>query len=177
VYSGGYFVRDTATGMAAWMNSEPYLFWAATYKPGPNPISYAALPGYLETLTYPFTGGVDSWEVWQFSSGGAGFARLEGQNPLDLNMIDTDEVYNYLFSEGQIPPPPPPKPATVAGRTLYSMRVRSGPGTGYPTIDLIPAGAIIEGASIGGDCWLEVEPGRWVCLYKGGQKFVELAPR
>ena len=177
VYSGGYFVRDMATGMAGWMNSEPYLFWCATYRMGPNPCTYAELQAYLSSLTSPFFDGVDSWEVWQFSSGGTNYPRLIGQNPLDLNFIPDDGVYSYLFGNGEIPPPPPPKPATVAGRTLYSMRVRSGPGTGYSTVALIPAGTAIEGNTLGGDCWLEIEPGRWVCLYKAGQKFVELAPR
>ena len=172
VYSGGYFVRDMATGMAAWMNSESYLFWAATYKPGPNPISYAALPGYLETLTYPFTGGVDSWEVWQFSSGGAGFARLEGQNPLDLNMIDTDEVYNYLFSEGQIPPPPQQVSYATGVVTATGLRVRSGPGTGYGIIRIAQPGETVNVRDFGPTTWIEINPGEWIAARYGGSSYV-----
>jgi len=177
VYSGGYFVRDAAAGMAAWLNAGAYPFWCAHYKRGPSNMTGDEMSAYLTTLTNPYLGGVDGWEVWQFSSGATGFPSLAGQNSLDLNFIRDDGVFDHLFGSGTIPPPPPPKPATVAGRTLYSMRVRSGPGTGYSTVDIIPTGTLIDGVNLGGDCWLEVEPGRWVCLYRAGQKFVELAPR
>jgi GH25 family lysozyme M1 (1,4-beta-N-acetylmuramidase) len=172
VYSGGYFVRDAAAGMAAWLNAGSYPFWCANYRRGPSGMTGEQMTAYLETLTNPFCDGVDGWEVWQFSSGATGFPSLAGQNALDLNFIRDDAVFGYLFGGGTPPPPPQQTSYATGAVTVTGLRVRSGPGTGYGIIRIAQPGEVIRVRDFGPTTWIEINPGEWIAARYNGSQYV-----
>lgn len=176
IYSSGYFIQGFAPKMAGWMNQKNYPFCGAGYRYGPYPCTYAEFVAWTETLGSPFTWNVDSWEIWQVSSGEP-FPQFHGMPRLDLDIIRDEAVYDYLFATGTEPPPPPPaKKPVVKGVTLYDMNIRTGPGTNYGWVGILPEGSSVEGLSISGKVWVEIAPGKWVCAILD-KKYIELLER
>lgn len=177
IYTGGWFIRYEAPAMASWINAGNYPFWNAEYRYGPNNMPYAQLLPYLAGLGNPDNAGVNSWAVWQFTSGGANGVTLPGlPQRLDLNYIRNAAVYSQLFGASVPPPPPPPQTPVKAKGTVTAaagLRVRSGPGTSYSIVDLLPVGTEVEVQDFGPTTWVQIGAGRWCCAKLSNAVYVE----
>ncbi len=79
--------------------------------------------------------------------------------PLALPVIALVLLLSLLPVSLAAQPPTPPFPGTV----LESANVRSGPGTTYARVDLLPAGAAVQVRQCNADCtWYLIGDQRWV---------------
>ena len=143
--------------------------------------SQQALPAWMTLINNPRT-----WDYWQHTSKGDGKAYGAQSVSLDLQrsrlqLAAFNETYKMnlkpLEDEPTPPPPPPPPPDGAFEMTVTApkgLNVRSGPGTEYADIGDLPYGAIVNVGSVGGqNAWVEIEPGKFVCVQQGKYRYME----
>jgi len=128
---------------------------------------------YNKTMSTP--GCWSKWHIWQYTDKGDGASYGAESTYIDLN-VSNDETFNELVTDGGTPTPvipPEVKTKTVELKTVQVpvLRMRAGPGVGYPIVGSLKGGAVVEildTAQVGADVWMRVGQGQWsAALYKG----------
>ena len=118
--------------------------------------------------------GWTDWKFWQYSESGKVSGITGG---VDLNWFQGtyDDLVSYA---GQAP-----EAATEATSNLKVnvvatvLTLRSGPGISYKNIGSLVKGNSFGIMNVGGsDAWLEIESGKWVACFCGGQQYMEIVP-
>jgi len=167
-YSADWFIDRYSPQMKSWIFDKNY--WEARYARYYNPTGLATfyrlfgkpfdicnLPG-METYT-PIVRGIGR----QFES----LLYVKDLYPhQDYSFFD-DESFNRMFGTSHPtppppPPPPPPEPSKTYVINTLSLRIRSGPGTNYPTIGGYVTGNKVSVLEISGD-WGRTDKG-WINL-------------
>ena len=167
-YSADWYIDRYAPAMKSWIFDKNY--WEARYLRYYNP---AALPTIYKQFGKP----IDISVLPEFISRapivrgiGRQFESLLYVKDLyqhqDYSFFD-DESFNRMFGTSHpTPPPPPPPPPPVPSKTYVintlSLRIRSGPGTNYPTIGGYVTGNKVSVLEISGD-WGRTDKG-WINL-------------
>jgi GH25 family lysozyme M1 (1,4-beta-N-acetylmuramidase) len=151
------------------------LLWVANYTSGTKPL----LPKDWGAINNP-----KEQTIWQYSADGNNLGSYYGawSDDIDLNRFNGDEgKFEKVFGvkpnipDEEEPPTPEPGDSPLKFTVMVDvLNVRTGPGITYKDIGDINAGDVVTALNVGGkDCWIEIEPGKWVAANYNGNQYLK----
>ena len=157
-------------------NWQRYPLWAARY-PGIDG-NYQPLLGspWADGRYQPRDWG--NWTFWQYTDFGPG-ARFGAQSSqIDLNLFNgSEEQLTELIGvpDGGGGTPPPVGEGLIFEVQVDFLNMRAGPGISFPVVDQLRSGDQVTAQDVdGSNAWVQVAPGRWVCVALNGRRYLVL---
>jgi GH25 family lysozyme M1 (1,4-beta-N-acetylmuramidase) len=189
IYSRSEFIEVDATPALSWCLNYP--LWLASYpfQDGRLELTWdqfkTLIPAGGPWFPKDWPDKTHKWTFWQFS--GDKFI-TPGLGLGDYNLFNgsLDDLYKWAGKSvlAETPVQTVPQPAPVAQQPSGGLtgvvradvlNVMAGPGINYPVVGQVLKGFTCEVNKISGtDIWVEVDPGRWICIQRGSTQYVDV---
>lgn len=174
-YTRTSFVNEYAKPALAWLLGYKTCLAQYPYARGRvTLVSWSDIPFPKTKPTLP--AGVARFDFWQFSGDKFILPGIKDKNgkgfPADLIWWNgtLKELQDWVMPSDTEQTPADPITFVVS---MPRLNVRSGPGIQYGAVGRLVAGQKVTVKNVSGqDAWIEIEPGRWVCVSRLGNDYL-----
>lgn len=181
LYSRVSFLKEFAPGVLSWCRQWPTNWAQYPYRAGRVELGWEEL--LASNLPNPpaprLPVGSFDWQFWQFSGDKfllPGITNQDGsRKAVDLDVFNgnREELLRWCGEEETVPDPIVVKEEFKMRVGVPLLNIRTGPGVNYQDIGDLTGNQVVSVQSIGGaDAWVEIEPGKWSCVQRGGTQYM-----